>query len=131
VLGTLPPYALQAPVFRLTGLASLAGRRPLGGDREVAVAAFMAAHLVAGTLPAAGLDSELRAGRARMARAWLAAVALPAPTRAPFARVIEATGRADTAAVRPALRAMIDAAARYLDPRARRELDTLAGEIGE
>ena len=43
---TLPPYALPAPVFRFRNLATLAGRAPIGGAREVALACFVAARLV-------------------------------------------------------------------------------------
>jgi hypothetical protein len=126
VLGTLPPYALSAQVFRFRALAALAGRRPLGGDREVAVAAFVAARLVVGAGMADPLPAEVRASRVVGARAWLAAVAVPTATRGPLVRVIEATGRDDPAALGAALRVFIDAASRYLDAASRRELESLA-----
>lgn len=131
MLGTLPPYALAAPEFRFPALAALAGRRPLGGDREVAVAAFVTARLVAGALPSSALDGEMRHARSTAARAWIAAMALPAPTRQPFVRVIDATARPDAADLRTALGTLIDALARYLDPRARRELEDLDKAIGD
>ena len=116
-------------MFRFRALSALAGRRPLGGDREVAVAAFVAARLVVGASMADPLPAEVRGARAAGARAWLAAVAVPALTRGPLVRVIEATGRDDRRALGAAVRALIDAAGRCLDALARRELDTLAQEL--
>lgn len=58
-------------------------------------------------------------------------MALPAPTRQPFVRVIDATARPDAADLRTALGTLIDALARYLDPRARRELEDLDKAIGD
>jgi hypothetical protein len=129
VLGTPLPYAVAAPVFRFPALAALAGRRPLGGDREIAVAAFVAARLVAGALPPHVLDLDVRAARATGARSWLAAVALPSSTRAPFTRLIDASGRDDPAALRAAVSGLIDTVGRLLDAPARRELEGLRSAI--
>src|SRR3954453_19876564 len=61
---TLPPYALPTPVFRFRHLASLAGRAPIGGAREVALACFVAARLVSDCCdPTLALDAEARAAR--------------------------------------------------------------------
>jgi hypothetical protein len=109
-------------VFRFPALAALAGRRPLGGEREVALAAFICAHLVVGTLSDTALPAEMRARRAAGARAWLAAIALPGPARTPFARLIDASGQEDPAATRQALRSSLQegacraAAGRSFDP---------------
>ncbi len=116
-------------MFRFRALAGLAGRRPLGGDREVAVAAFVAARLASAALLAVPLPPEARTARAAGARAWLAAVAVPAPARGPLARVIDASGRDDRAALGAAVRALIDAASRCLDGAARRELDALVKDL--
>jgi hypothetical protein len=116
-------------VFRFRALAGLAGRRQLGGDREVAVAAFVAARLASAALFQVPLPAEVRTARATGARAWLAAVAVPAPTRGPLVRVIDASGRADRADLGAAVRALIDAAGRCLDGAARREMDALAKEL--
>ena len=95
----LPPYALAVPSFRFRALAALAGRAVLGGPREVVLACFvgarLAAALVRGAEPA--LTDEVRAARASGARTWLGAIALPASTRVPLARLIDATGRPATA----------------------------------
>lgn len=96
----LPPYALATPVFRFRALASLAGRAPLGGPRELAIACFIGARLAAALTPGSTLphDDATRAARATGARAWLASAALPAPTRASVARLFDTTGRPLTAA---------------------------------
>jgi hypothetical protein len=120
---------LAAPVFRFRALAGLAGRRALGGDREVAVAAFVAARLASAALLPVPLPADARAARAAGARAWLAAVAVPAPARGPLARVIDASGRDDRAALAAAVRALTDVASRCLDGAARRELDGLVKEL--
>lgn len=116
-------------MFRFRALAGLAGRRQLGGDREVAVAAFIAARLASAALLQVPLPAEVRTARATGARAWLAAVAVPAAARGPLVRVIDASGRADRAALGAAVRALIDAAGRCLDGAARREMDALAKEL--
>jgi len=90
----LPPYAIAAPAFRFRALAALAGRAPLGGPREVALACLIGARLavviVRGDLAA---DDATRLTRAADARAWLASSALPTPARAPLAALYEATAR--------------------------------------
>src|SRR3954467_15528570 len=89
---TLPPYALASPVFRFRHLATLAGRAPIGGAREVALACFVAARLVADCCdPSLGLEDEARAARCAGAKAWLGTIAIPAPVRAPVARCAEAS----------------------------------------
>jgi hypothetical protein len=118
-------------VFRFPALAALAGGRPLGGEREVALAAFMCAHLVVGTLPDSALPAEMRARRAAGARAWLAAIALPAAARAPFARLIDAAGQQDPAVTRQALRGVLDAVGRSLDVASKRELERLGALLAD
>jgi len=113
-------------VFRFPALAALAGRRPLGGEREVALAALVCAHLVVGALPGCVLTGDARGRRVAGARAWLAAMALPATARALFARFIDALGHGDPATVRTALRAVVDAVGRSLDAPSKRELERLA-----
>jgi hypothetical protein len=120
---TRPPYALSAPPFRFPALAALAGRGQIGGDREVALAAFITARLVVGVLPPNPLPAPARATRAASARHWLASCALPAAMRAPFARAIDATGGTDRAALATALRVAIDAAAAALDAPSKNELE--------
>jgi len=121
----LPPYALAITTFRFRALAALAGRAQLGGQREVALASYLAARLADDARSADGLPQPERAERAHAARAWLAGMALPANLRVPFARLLDAT-----AGERPALSAALDGvialAGEYLDPPARSELGQLA-----
>jgi hypothetical protein len=130
VLGRLPPYAVPAPVFRFPALAALAGRRPLGGEREVALAVFVCARLIVGMLPGSLFAPDARARRAAGARTWLAAVALPGPAKVPVGGLMDAIAQDDVDAVRAALRTLIEAIGRTLDPPSRRELERLGEDLG-
>jgi hypothetical protein len=129
VIGQAPPYALLRPTFRFRALASLAGRAPLGGQREVALACFMAARLVASCLPPHPLPAEVRAGRVTAARIWFGSLALPATARIPFTRLVDATGGEPLGALSAALAAVIDVAGTYLDGSSRGELEHLLVEL--
>ena len=118
-----PPYALATPFFRFRALAALAGRSPLGGDREVALATLLVARLALGALPPMALPQGARAARAAAARSWLASVALPAALRLPLARLVDATASIDRSGVGAALGAVVDAAAPHLDAPAIAELN--------
>ena len=117
-----PPYALTTPRFRFRALAALAGRSPLGGEREVALATLLAARLAVGALPPQPLPQGVRLTRASGARAWFASLALPAALRQPLARLVDATTSVDRVGVEAALRAVIDAGTPQLDPPAIAEL---------
>ena len=68
---TNPPYALATTTFRFAALAALAGRAPLGGQREVALATYLAARLAQDVLPERGVPQTSRAERAVGAKSWL------------------------------------------------------------
>ena len=126
----LPPYALPAPVFRFRHLAALAGRAPIGGAREVALACFVAARLVHDCSdPMLDLDDESRAARCSGAKTWLGSIAIPAPVRTPVAKLADASasGRAD--AMAPLVSALAKAADSFLDPPARAELHALVARL--
>jgi hypothetical protein len=123
-----PPYALAATTFPFPALAALAGRLPLGGGREVAVAVLTVARLAVVLLPPPSLDVEERQTRAAAARVWLASLALPAPVRVPLARAIDAS-TGDAPAMSSALRALSAAAGQWLDGRSTLELDRLARRL--
>jgi hypothetical protein len=110
-------------------LAALAGRGQIGGDREVALAAFTTARLVNGLLPPHALTAPALGLRAAAARQWLSALALPAALKGPFARLADATASGDLAVVETALRAVVHAAGPALDAPSRAELEALASEI--
>lgn len=123
-----PPYGLAPTSFRFAGLAALAGRAPLGGQRETALAIYLAARLADDTAPENGLPAELRAQRAASAKHWLASMALPAAVRSALNEVIDAT--VEPGPTLPAtLRAVIKVAAGHLDGAARLELERLTSAL--
>jgi hypothetical protein len=123
-----PPYAVPTTSFRFAALATLAGKAPLGGRREVALAVYLAARLADDTLPEHGVSAEARSERASHAKSWLSSMALAAPIRSALARLIDATatGRAAAAAALPAV---IAATGNQLDAGARAELDRLTAVL--
>ena len=126
----LPPYALAVPEFPFPHLAALAGRAPIGGAREVALACFVAARLAADRRhDDNGITAPARADRSAGAKTWLGTLTIPAAVRAPLARCVEATAAAAPSAVARELTALSAAAAPYLDPVSRAELETLAREL--
>lgn len=129
---TLPPYALSAPVFRFRHLAALAGRAPIGGAREVALACFVAARLVSDCFdPALALDETSRAARCAGAKAWLGTIAIPLPVRSPAAKLADASATADPDLMAPLVASLAKAAESFLDAASRSELDVLAARLRE
>jgi hypothetical protein len=123
------PYAVRETPFRFPALAALAGRGQIGGDREVALAAFTTARLVNGLLPPNALSAPALTARAAAARQWLSALALPAVLKTPFTRLADSTASGDLAVVETALRATINAAGQALDGASRAELERLASDL--
>jgi len=122
------PYALDTIRFPFPALASLAGRLPLGGGREVALAALMTARLALGVTTGEALPVGERVTRAAAAKVWLASLALPATTRVPFARCVEST-TGTALQVAGALRSLVAAAGMHLDGPSVQELETLARKL--
>jgi hypothetical protein len=126
---TQPPYALAMTSFRFPALAALAGRAPLGGHREVALATYLGARLVHDTLPDRGISPAVRAERALGARTWLSTLALPAAVRPALARLVESSlGSPESAG--QAVQNVSAVTANYLDSGARSELEHLAASLG-
>jgi hypothetical protein len=125
VLASLPPYAVAPTQFRFPALATLAGRAAIGGQREVALATYMAARLAHDLLPGRELEPAVREERAGAAKNWLSTVTLPPQIRPALVRLVEASngGGAPTAA---AVRGVIAVTASHLDKAALSELDQLA-----
>lgn len=123
-----PPFALAPITFPFPALAGLAGRLPLGGGREVALAVLTAARLGVVMLPPEALPGDERQARAAAARVWLASLALPAPLRVPLARAIDASATGPMP-MSGALRAVSAAAGSYLDGGASLELDRLVRRL--
>jgi hypothetical protein len=129
VIGQLPPYALATPTFRLRALASHAGRASLGGDREVALACFVSARLVAGMLPPLSIVPADSAMRAAAARQWLASLMIPASMRAAAVATVDAVGENDLRAARKSLELVIEAGGTHLDAASKAELTELLNEV--
>lgn len=124
------PYALLTPSFPFRHLATLAGRAPIGGAREVALGCFVAARLAAERGRAsAELTDEARQARAAGAKSWLGTLTLPAAVRAPLAKCIESSAGASAAALARDVAAVRSACASYLDASSRGELEALAGTL--
>ncbi len=124
----LPPYAVVPPAFPFPALAAGAGHAPLGGDREVMLACFVAARLAYDALDtgAGPVPPSLRRTRARGARTWLGSLAVPATVRGPIGKLIEASAADDSGALHRALVAVIGVTAAYLGAASRSDLERLA-----
>jgi hypothetical protein len=126
----LPPYALSVPAFPFPHLASLAGRAPIGGAREVALACFVAARLAADCAAAAPeLDEPGRAARTAGAKGWLGTLALPPALRTSLLRCMDSTAEGSPAAISRELTELAAVGAGFLDAGSRSELDALAATL--
>ena len=129
MIGIAPPYSLAAPTFRFRALASLAGRAPLGGEREMALAALMAARLADASLLPVPLSGAARASRAAGARVWCSTLTLPAAARIPLARVVDASEHGNAERIGEALTAFAAVAGPMLDAASRAELADLVASL--
>jgi hypothetical protein len=101
----------------------------LGGQREIALATYLAARLVHDTLPERAVSPVTRTERAANARTWLSTLALPASVKPALAKMLECSaGSPDSAG--PAVRNVTAVTAEFLDPGARFELEQLAASLG-
>ncbi len=129
MLGSSPPYSLASSRFPCRALAALAGRAALGGEREVALACWLGARLVLAFLPPETLALPQREARAAAARGWLATLALPAATRVPLSRLVDASGGDSPAGAAAAIRRVLGAASAQLDAASRAELERIADAL--
>lgn len=100
----------------------------LGGQREVALATYMAARLAHDLLPDHELDPTVRVERAVAAKSWLSTVTLQASVRTALVRLVEASTISRPASA-AAVRAVLGVAGSQLDKGARAELEQLAEEL--
>jgi hypothetical protein len=123
------PYALEPNSFPFPALVALAGRAPLGGQRETALACFVVGRLLAASTVAAASDSE--GGRERFlgVKHWLGSAALAGPLKLALTRATECVSEGDKAGVKSALDSVMTITANQLDPAARLELARLAQAI--
>ncbi|MDQ6612353.1 MAG: hypothetical protein M3Y64_07965 [Gemmatimonadota bacterium] len=123
-----PPYSLQPLSFPFPALAALAGRLPLGGGREIALASLTAARLAVSMLEPEPLAVADRTTRASAARVWLASLALPTTMRVPFTRCFESTAGAPIGAA-GALRSLQTLIHAHLDAPSSLELERLSRRL--
>jgi hypothetical protein len=126
---TSPPYTLAGTEFPYRALAALAGRAPLGGAREAALATLLAARLAEAMLPPSALGLATRRARADGARHWLTSIALSNPIRAAISRLVDATATDDPHGAAMALIRVTEITAPHLDRGARLELERLADRL--
>lgn len=122
---THPPYALQPAEFRFRSLAALAGQAPLGGTRELLLAALLIGRLFDGAVGRYALPTLLRRRRATAARSWLSALALPVAARATLARAIDLSASDDRRAMSEAWEHVVALVLPVLDGPARAEVRRL------
>lgn len=108
------PFAVAPIRFPFRALAARIGRAPLGGEREVAMAALMVARLSCDAIGPRAMEKKHREERAAAAKSWLASIAVPARARPALVRALDATAR-DGAAVAAAIDELVKIAAAWLD----------------
>jgi hypothetical protein len=124
-----PPYVLAPATFRFRGLISLAERLPLGGEREVVLATFLAARLLWDSTGEDPLDGSLRKGRAHNARIWLPTLALSATFRPGFQALFDALAADDRPALGAAWDRVANAVSKLLDGPARNDLKSVSARL--
>jgi hypothetical protein len=124
------PYSLEPATFPFPALATMAGRAPLGGPRELALACFLVAR-IAGGEHSQGLGGEQRRQRAQGAKHWLSSAAISAPLRTALSRLADASAEGDRSGLGPALDSVMTVTANQLESAARLELGRLAQTIAE
>lgn len=112
-------------MFRFRALATLAGRLPLGGERELAMALLVGARLADGCTSREPLAAELRKARGQGARHWMGTLTLQAAARTAAQQVADASGGESRESVATALERLATFVAPLLDPPSRAELKQL------
>lgn len=125
----LPPYALEPTAFPFPALAAMAGRAPLGGPRETALACFLVARLAGEIADGHGLPSDQQRARVQGVKHWLGASALSGSLKAALTKLAESTLSEDREVSKSAVDSVIAVTANQLDPGARLELSRLAQAI--
>ena len=123
------PYSLEPNSFPLPALAALAGRAPLGGQRETALACFVVGRLIASASSPAATGTEQGRERLQGVKHWLGSAALAPNLRQALARAAECASEGDKTGVKSALDSVMTVTANQLDPAARLELARLSQAI--
>ena len=125
-LQQLPPYAVRPVEFALRSVAQRAARLAIGGEREIALAALMAARFANGHVGTAQLSKAQREARAAASRVWFSTLALPARARLAAQQVVDASAGDDATGLAASLEELLEVAAQVLDRGASTELRALA-----
>lgn len=123
------PYAVTPVVFAFRSIVQRAARLAIGGEREVALAALMAARIAKASTTNGSLTRSQREQRAAASRVWFSTVALPAKARLATQHVVDASLRDDVAALVTSLEELIDVTAPVLDRASSAELRALIREM--
>lgn len=123
------PYSLEPNAFPLPALAALAGRAPLGGQRETALACFVVGRLIAGVIAEGASPSEQGRQRLQGVKHWLSSSALPAPLKQALSRAAECSTQGDRNGAKTAFDSVMTVTANQLDQAARLELVRLSQAI--
>lgn len=128
VVSALPPYALTPPTFRFRALVALAERLPIGGDRELVLATFVAARVLWdwSVLPE---STDASQARSMGTRHWLQSLSIPPQSRAVFQQLTDAMTRNDRPGVIAAWDRTLALSARAVNGAARPDLKALAGRL--
>jgi hypothetical protein len=129
VIGQQPRYALATPRFRFRALAACAGRAPLGGDREIALACLVGGRLAAAMLSPYAIGAADMKARSTAAKHWLSSLSLPAPVRSGLSHVADAAGSGNNKATAHALTQLVAAARKHIDEASAHELSTLTSNL--
>jgi len=124
-----PPYALTPVVFRFRALQALAGRLPLGGEREQAMVLLLGARLADGCTARESLPSELRKARGQGARHWMGTLTLSPTARTAAQQVADASAGESRESVAAALDKLMTAVTPILDSASRSELRQLLFQL--
>ncbi|HYN80055.1 MAG TPA: hypothetical protein VES88_01020 [Gemmatimonadaceae bacterium] len=125
----MPPFALAPSSFRFRALASHAGHASLGGDREIALACFVAARLGAGLLPPFSFVPADAGRRAAGARQWLASMSMPPVLKAAAGAAIDASAEGLDVVAAQALANLLLIASVHLDEGSFTEMRVLIDEL--
>lgn len=110
----------------------MAGRAPLGGPREIALACFLVGRIVRDAASTHDvISAEQRKARAAGAKQWLVAATMPLPVRSALTRLVDAASAGERGAIKSTLDSVMTVTANHLDSAARLELGRLAQIVVE
>jgi hypothetical protein len=106
-----------------------AERLPLGGEREVVLATFLAARLTWDAARIEPSEEPLWHARAANARIWVQSLALPVGVREPLQRLLDVLASGDRSSLRGAWERVTAAVTRGLDVPSRNDLRAVGARL--